>query len=171
MALDRLAALVSQLEPPPPGVRRSRPLTVAAGPLAVVDDANAARDIAASCIAWYACAMGDVYAQSLARQGFDAEVRAVRAANPRPSPRNGRIPAAAQRLLDQLAAGGSPEHVRAQLERWDGVADIVMVGLPPGLPWAALERTLRAAAPVAAATADLEPAMASSSQARGQAQS
>jgi alkanesulfonate monooxygenase SsuD/methylene tetrahydromethanopterin reductase-like flavin-dependent oxidoreductase (luciferase family) len=143
VALDRLTSLGARLERPP-----ARPFTVTAGPLTVVDDnPTTARDIAAACLAWYICAMGDVYAQSLARQGFDAEVEAVRAANPRPSPRNGRIPPEAEALVDQLAAAGSPEHVRAQLDRWDEVTDIVMVGLPPGLPWAVIERTLRVAAP------------------------
>jgi alkanesulfonate monooxygenase SsuD/methylene tetrahydromethanopterin reductase-like flavin-dependent oxidoreductase (luciferase family) len=141
VALDRLPSLAARLHP-------ARPFTVTAGPLAVADDdPTTARDAAAGCLAWYVCAMGDVYAQSLARQGFDAEVETVRAANPRPSPRTARIPAEAEALLDQLAAAGSPEHVRAQLDRWDEVADIVMVGLPPGLPWAAIERTLRVAAP------------------------
>ena len=64
-----------------------------------------------------------------------------------PAPARAASPPDAEALLDQLAAAGSPEHVRAQLDRWDEVADIVMVGLPPGLPWAAIERTLRAAAP------------------------
>jgi alkanesulfonate monooxygenase SsuD/methylene tetrahydromethanopterin reductase-like flavin-dependent oxidoreductase (luciferase family) len=154
VALDRLTALVADLERrPAQQARRSQPLTVAAGPLVVADEnAGAARDIAASCLAWYMTAMGDVYAQSLSRQGYDTEVRAVRAANPHPSPRTGRIPAAAEALVDQLAASGSPEYVRTQLERWDAVADIVMIGLPPGLPWAALERTLRVAAPRASNT-------------------
>jgi alkanesulfonate monooxygenase SsuD/methylene tetrahydromethanopterin reductase-like flavin-dependent oxidoreductase (luciferase family) len=50
-------------------------------------------------------------------------------------------------LLEQLAATGTPEQVRAQLERWEGVADVVMVGLPPGVPWPTIEATLLAAAP------------------------
>jgi hypothetical protein len=94
--------------------------------------------------------MGDVYAGSLTRHGFGAEVRAVRAANPRPSPRSGRIPAEAEVLLDQLAATGTPDQVRAQLARWDETADVVMVGLAPGMPWPAVEATLRAAAPAPA---------------------
>jgi alkanesulfonate monooxygenase SsuD/methylene tetrahydromethanopterin reductase-like flavin-dependent oxidoreductase (luciferase family) len=144
VALDRLTSLRTRPDPPP-----ARPFTVTAGPLTVADDDTAtARDVAAACLAWYVCAMGDVYAQSLARQGYDAEVEAVRAANPRPNPRKGLIPPAAEVLLDQLAAAGSPEYVRDRLERWDDVADVVMVGLPPGLPWAAIERTLRVAAPL-----------------------
>jgi len=139
VARDRVRGLVAHLD---------RPLTVAAGPLAVADDdPQAARDVAAAVIAWYVTAMGDLYARSLIRQGYGVEVDAVRAANPRPSPRTGRIPADAEVLLEQLTAVGTPEQVPAQLERWEAVADIVMVGLPPGVPWATIEATLRAAAP------------------------
>jgi alkanesulfonate monooxygenase SsuD/methylene tetrahydromethanopterin reductase-like flavin-dependent oxidoreductase (luciferase family) len=124
------------------------PLTVAAGPIVAADpDAGAARDIAAACAAWYLSAMGDVYARSLAGQGYAAEVSAVIAANPRPSPRRGTIPPEARVVLDQLAACGTPAQVREQLEPWDHVADVVTFMLPPGLPWDTVEATLRAAAP------------------------
>jgi alkanesulfonate monooxygenase SsuD/methylene tetrahydromethanopterin reductase-like flavin-dependent oxidoreductase (luciferase family) len=127
---------------------RRRELTVAAGPLAVAaDDPGVARAIAATCIAWYVCAMGDVYADSLSRQGYAAEVAAIRAANPRPSPRSGHVPAPAEAVLGQLAAIGTADQVRAQLDRWDGAADVVMVGLPPGVPWEVIETTLHAARP------------------------
>ncbi len=88
VARDQLGALVAELAPVAgTGNVRPRPLTVAAGPLAVVDeDSRAARDIAASCIAWYVSAMGNLYAESLTRQGYGAEVAEVRDANPRPSP-------------------------------------------------------------------------------------
>ena len=103
--------------------------------------------------------MGNLYAESLTRQGYGAEVAEVRDANPRPSPGTGRIPAAAEALLHQLAATGTREQVRAQLDRWDDIADIVMIGLPPGLPWAAIEATLRAAAPERPAPIDAAPAV------------
>ena len=147
VARDSLPGLAAPLRPRDDGDGR-RPLTIAAGPLTVVDgDVRTARDIAASCIAWYVCAMGDVYAGSLTRQGYGGEVEAIRAANPRPSPRTGRVPAEAEAVLHQLAATGTPGAVRAQLQRWDDVADVVMVGLPPGVSWATIETTLRAAAP------------------------
>ena len=124
------------------------PLTVAAGPIVAADeDSGTARDIAAACAAWYLSAMGDVYARSLAGQGYAAEVSAVIAANPRPSPRRGTIPPEARVVLDQLAACGTPGQVREQLEPWDDVADVVTFMLPPGLPWDTVEATLRAAAP------------------------
>jgi alkanesulfonate monooxygenase SsuD/methylene tetrahydromethanopterin reductase-like flavin-dependent oxidoreductase (luciferase family) len=149
VARDRLATLVDGLVL---DAGRHRPLTVAAGPLTVADDGRGtARDIASTGIAWYVCAMGDVYARSLTEQGFGAEVEAIRAANPRPSPRSGVVPTAAEAVLSQLAATGTADQVRAQLDRWDDLADIVVIGLPPGLPWQAIETTLLAAAPHPAA--------------------
>jgi alkanesulfonate monooxygenase SsuD/methylene tetrahydromethanopterin reductase-like flavin-dependent oxidoreductase (luciferase family) len=127
----------------------ARPLTVAAGPLTVADEnADAARGIAAGCTAWYLSAMGEVYARSVSGQGYAAQVQAIIAANPRPSPRRGTVPPGAQVVLDQLAAFGTCDQVREQLQPWDDAADIVTVLLPPGLPWPSIEATLRAAAPV-----------------------
>ena len=149
MARDCVAAWAAAL-----GRRRETtaphapPLTVAAGPIVAADkDAGTARDIAAACAAWYLSAMGDVYARSLAGQGYTAEVSAIIAANPRPSPRRGTIPPEARVVLGQLAACGTPAQVREQLEAWDHVADVVTFMLPPGLPWDTVEATLRAAAP------------------------
>jgi len=123
-------------------------LTVTAGPVtAAADDGPAARDIAASCVAWYLSAMGGVYARSVAAQGYPADVAAVIAANPRPSPRRGTIPPEARAVLDQLAACGTGAEVREQVGRWDHAADVVTILLPPGMPWSGVEATLRAAAP------------------------
>jgi alkanesulfonate monooxygenase SsuD/methylene tetrahydromethanopterin reductase-like flavin-dependent oxidoreductase (luciferase family) len=127
---------------------RSQPLTIVAGPVTVAgDDAAVARRISANCIAWYLCAMGDVYARSVTDQGYGAEVRAILEANPRPRPDSGVVPAEAQAVLDQFAAHGTPNQVSDQLEGWDGAVDLTMIGLPPGLPWSTIEATLRAAAP------------------------
>jgi alkanesulfonate monooxygenase SsuD/methylene tetrahydromethanopterin reductase-like flavin-dependent oxidoreductase (luciferase family) len=126
----------------------ARPLTVAAGPItAAADDAAAAGAIAATCIAWYLSAMGQDYARSLASQGYAAQVQAITAANPQPSPRHGIIPPDARILLDQLAAYGTRDQVHEHLQRWDRAADIVTILLPPGMPWPSIEATLRAAAP------------------------
>ncbi|HEY2241341.1 MAG TPA: LLM class flavin-dependent oxidoreductase [Streptosporangiaceae bacterium] len=125
-----------------------RPFTVAAGPLTVVgDDSEVTRAIAATAIAWYLSAMGEVYARSVSGQGYAAEVQAIIADNPHPSPRQGMVPPAAQGVLDQLAVYGTGAQVREQLQRWDAAADIVALMLPPGLPWPTIEATLRAAAP------------------------
>jgi alkanesulfonate monooxygenase SsuD/methylene tetrahydromethanopterin reductase-like flavin-dependent oxidoreductase (luciferase family) len=127
---------------------RSTPLTVAAGPLTVAaDDADTARSLVAGCTAWYLCAMGDGYAQMVAKQGYGDAVQAIRAANPRPSPAHGIVPGDAQVILDHFTAYGTPDQVRDSLERWDSAVDILTIGLPPGLGWPAIEATLRAAAP------------------------
>jgi alkanesulfonate monooxygenase SsuD/methylene tetrahydromethanopterin reductase-like flavin-dependent oxidoreductase (luciferase family) len=123
-------------------------LTVAAGPITVVDEnPHAARDIAAACTAWYLTAMGGVYARSVSDQGYAAQVSAIVEANPRPNPLRGTIPPEARPVLDQLTAYGAGDQVREQLEPWERAADIVSILLPPGLPWPTIEATLRAAAP------------------------
>ena len=140
------------------------PLTVATGPVTVAhENADTAREIVASCVAWYLGAMGDVYRSSVSRQGYAAEVSAILDANPRPSPSRGIVPAPAGAVLDQLAAYGTPGQVREQLEAWDDAADIVTVLLPPGLPWPVIAATLYAAAPAAPrATSPAEPMRLSS---------
>ena len=130
----------------------ARPFTIAAGPLTAADDsADTARGIAAGCTAWYLSAMGEVYARSVSSQGYAAQVQAIIDANPRPSPRRGSVPPGAQVVLDQLAAYGTGDEVREQLQHWDRAADIVTILLPPGMPWHNIEATLRAAAPGAGA--------------------
>ncbi|HEX6673470.1 MAG TPA: LLM class flavin-dependent oxidoreductase [Actinomycetes bacterium] len=125
---------------------RPGPLTVAAGPMTVAGTGSA-RDLAAGCIAWYLSSMGDVYARAATNQGYGTAVKAVLAANPRPSPRSMVVPPEAAVLVDELTAHGTPGQVRDRLARWDDTVDVTMVGLPPGLPWDAIEATLRAAAP------------------------
>ena len=123
-------------------------LTVVAGPVAAAaEDAAAARDIAATCVAWYLGAMGDVYRRSVAAQGYAAEVQAILAANQRPSPRHGAVPPGAEAVLGQLAAYGTSDQVREQVTAWDKAADIVTILLPPGMSWPGIEATLLAAAP------------------------
>jgi hypothetical protein len=118
------------------------------GPItAAGQNPDAARDIVATCVAWYLSAMGDVYRRSVSGQGYAAEVRAILAANPRPSPRHGVVPPDADVVLEQLAAYGTSDQVRRQLAQWDQAADIVTILLPPGLPWSSIEATLLAAAP------------------------
>ena len=128
--------------------QRIRPLTVVAGPTTVVgEDADTARQAAASCTAWYLCAMGDVYARFVSEQGYASEVKAVIDANPRPSPQRGVVPTEAEAILDQLTVYGTRSRVRDRLELWDRAVDIVMIGLAPDLSWDRIEATLRAAAP------------------------
>ena len=151
-ARDRLASWTAELVRWREAAERPvKGFTVAAGPITAVDDnPDTAREIVATCVAWYLTAMGDVYARSVSAQGFATEVGAIIAANPRPSPRHGTVPPQAQPVLDQLGAYGTADQVRDQLRRWDG--DRVTVLLPPGLPWPTIEATLRAAAPAAASS-------------------
>jgi alkanesulfonate monooxygenase SsuD/methylene tetrahydromethanopterin reductase-like flavin-dependent oxidoreductase (luciferase family) len=149
VARDRLPARVAQLnrlrETATP---HAQALTVAAGPITAVDEnASAARDMVAACIAWYLGAMGDIYSRSMSGQGYATEVGAILAANPRPSPQRGTVPPAAQIVLDQLAAYGTCDQVQQQLQPWDHAADIVTILLPPGMSWRNIEATLLAAAP------------------------
>jgi len=149
VACDRLAGQIPELNRARAAAGHwSTPLTVAAGPTTVADDdAGTARSVVATSTAWYLCAMGDGYARVVAGQGYGEAVQAIRAANPRPSPAHGIVPDDARVILDQFTAYGTPDQVRADLERWDGTVDILMIGLPPGLGWKTIEATLRAAAP------------------------
>jgi alkanesulfonate monooxygenase SsuD/methylene tetrahydromethanopterin reductase-like flavin-dependent oxidoreductase (luciferase family) len=149
VARDRVAAWATRLSQlRETTALHQRPLTVATGPItAAAADPGTARDIVAACTAWYLSAMGDVYARSMSDQGYADEVKAIIAANPRPSPGRATVPPEGQAVLDQLAAYGTGDQVRAQLEPWDQAADIVTILLPPGLPWDTIETTLRAAAP------------------------
>jgi alkanesulfonate monooxygenase SsuD/methylene tetrahydromethanopterin reductase-like flavin-dependent oxidoreductase (luciferase family) len=151
VARDRLPAWAAHLRQlREAAAPHARPLTIAAGPLTAADEnADTARGIAAGCTAWYLSAMGEVYARSVASQGYAAQVQAIIDANPRPSPRRGSVPPGAQVVLDQLAAYGTCDQVREQLQSWDRAADIVTILVPPGMPWHNIEATLRAAAPTA----------------------
>ncbi len=134
---DRLRELAADIAEHRPA---TRPITIAAGPFTVVDpDVGAARAAAAACTTAYLAAMGDIYPQLVAAQGLATEVDLVRSTKT--------IPDEAQILLDEFTAYGTAATVREQLDRWDTVVDINVVGLPPGLPWPQIEATIRAAAP------------------------
>jgi alkanesulfonate monooxygenase SsuD/methylene tetrahydromethanopterin reductase-like flavin-dependent oxidoreductase (luciferase family) len=138
---DRCRELASEMSLRRPGI------TVAAGPFTVVDrDVDAARAAVAACTAQYMARMGDVYPALVTAQGLGAEVDHARAANAGQRGA-GVIPAEAQPLLDEFTAYGHPDTVRQQLDTWADAADITMIGLPPGLPWAQIEATLLASAP------------------------
>jgi alkanesulfonate monooxygenase SsuD/methylene tetrahydromethanopterin reductase-like flavin-dependent oxidoreductase (luciferase family) len=149
VARDRLPARAAQLNRlRATATPHAQALTVAAGPITAVDEnAGAARDMVAACIAWYLGAMGDIYSRSISGQGYATEVGAILAANPRPSPQRGTVPPDAQIVLDQLAAYGTRDQVQQQLQPWDHAADIVTILLPPGMSWRNIEATLLAAAP------------------------
>ncbi len=128
---------------------RGDDLTVLAGPNVAFDaDPATARQSAAANLAWYMAAMGGVYAKSARSEGYGAEVDAIIAANPRPSPSAGEVPAQAERLLDQVAVWGGADAIRRGLDRWKAAADVVMLNIRPGAPWDEIEAILHAGAPV-----------------------
>lgn len=128
--------------------RLDEPITVAAGPLTVVDpDTGAARAVAAACMASYLVAMGEVYPRLVSAQGLGEQVELVRAANQAAGRVPGVVPDAAQILLDEFTAYGDAASVQDQLQRWDSIVDVTMVGVPPGMTWPQIRATLRAAAP------------------------
>lgn len=123
-------------------------ITVLAGPNVAIDaDRARAREDVAANLAWYMTAMGDVYANSARAEGYGDAVDLIRAANPKPSPKRGEVPAAAEALLEQTAVYGSAAEALAGLERWDAVTDVTMLNVRPGVPWPQIEAILRAGAP------------------------
>ncbi len=149
VARDRFAGWVPELQEKRESAGDlDAPLTVIAGPNVSVS-ANEAdgRQTAANNLAWYLCAMGDVYAQSVSAQGYADEVDMVLQANPKPSPSHGDIPAEAQILLDQLAVYGAPNKVREELRSWDDAVDVNVLGIAPGIPWPDMEAIIHAGAP------------------------
>ena len=122
----------------------NKPVTVAAGPFVVAGPG--ARDIAASCLAWYICAMGDGYAKLIADQGYGDAVNAIVSANQRPTPANSTVPESANDALAEFTVYGTPQEVRRRLEPWNAATDVLMVVLPAGMPWENIEATLRAVA-------------------------
>ncbi|WP_416898017.1 MAG: LLM class flavin-dependent oxidoreductase [Minwuia sp.] len=149
VARDRFASWVPELR----NLRRDEGLdpdafTVLGGPTVSVqaDPAKAKKTVAAN-VAWYVAAMGDVYANSLRKQGYADAVEAVIAANPKSVPGGMVVPPEAEVLLEQLTAYGSPGDVAAGLAAWDSAVDVNMLGLVPGTPWDEIEAILKAGAP------------------------
>lgn len=127
-------------------------------PLAVGEDEEAARQIAASWLLAYLTRMGPLYPRMLREQfGFADEVDALLGAN------NGggspRLPVAAEGLAREVTVMGTydeaPDAVRTWLEAGADAIDLV---LPLGLPEQQLHEMLEAAAPIAAG--DVSPSTA-----------
>jgi alkanesulfonate monooxygenase SsuD/methylene tetrahydromethanopterin reductase-like flavin-dependent oxidoreductase (luciferase family) len=118
-------------------------------PLAVGEDEEAARQIAAGWLLAYLTRMGPLYPRTLREQfGFGDEVEALLAANEGGGAP--RLPAAAERLAREVTVMGTydeaPDAVRAWLESGADEVDLV---LPLGLPEEQLAEMLQAAAPAA----------------------
>jgi alkanesulfonate monooxygenase SsuD/methylene tetrahydromethanopterin reductase-like flavin-dependent oxidoreductase (luciferase family) len=116
-------------------------------PTVVADDPAEARAGAAWFVSFYLTTMGPLYRRSLARQGFSREIDAVIGAN---SPKfTGEVPPAADSLLEELTAFGTPAEARARLGQWHAAgADMPLVFLRPNLTPAQIERTLSAFGPM-----------------------
>jgi alkanesulfonate monooxygenase SsuD/methylene tetrahydromethanopterin reductase-like flavin-dependent oxidoreductase (luciferase family) len=117
------------------------------GPAGVVSqDLEFAAEIARQLVGWYLTGMGRGYGDQLAAFGYGHEVDLLRAENPRPRP--GRVAWSPEldELLPELAVFGDQSTVAEQLTRWDGVADLVAVTVPPGMGELVLD-LVEAAAP------------------------
>jgi alkanesulfonate monooxygenase SsuD/methylene tetrahydromethanopterin reductase-like flavin-dependent oxidoreductase (luciferase family) len=119
-------------------------------PLAIAQDEETARQIAAGWLLAYLTRMGPLYPRMLRDQfGFAREVDALLDANG--SGGAPRLPAAAERLARDVTVMGTydeaPDVVRLWLEAGADAIDLV---LPLGLPEGQLREMLEAAAPAAA---------------------
>ena len=116
-------------------------------PLAIAEDDEAARQIAAGWLVAYLTRMGPLYPRMLRDQfGFAHEVDALLDAN-----RNGgppRLPAAAERLARDVTVMGTYDEAPHAVRRWlEAGADTTELVLPLGLPEAQLHEMLEAASP------------------------
>ena len=117
-------------------------------PCCALEDGERARKLARQHTAFYVGAMGTYYRDSLARQGY-GEVADEIAAKWSSGEREAAMAAISDDLLDSLGAVGSPDHARAQLEKFeamDGV-DAVSVSFPRGADLDEIDATLEAMAP------------------------
>ena len=116
-------------------------------PLAIAEDDEAARQIAAGWLVAYLTRMGPLYPRMLRDQfGFAHEVDALLDAN-----RNGgppRLPAAAERLARDVTVMGTYDEAPHAVRRWlEAGADTTELVLPLGLPEEQLHEMLEAASP------------------------
>jgi alkanesulfonate monooxygenase SsuD/methylene tetrahydromethanopterin reductase-like flavin-dependent oxidoreductase (luciferase family) len=138
---------------------RTTPTGVAASvPLAIAEDEETARQIAAAWLLAYLTRMGPLYPRMLSDHfGFARDVEALLDAN-----RDGgrpRLPAAAERLAQDVTVMAVYDQVQDAVRPWlEAGADTVNLVLPSGLPEQQLLEMLAAAAP-AALTQDDAPSL------------
>ncbi len=120
--------------------------TLIAGPMIAADPG--ARQTAEQLVGWYLTGMGPLYGDFVASVGFEEQVAALRAANPRPAPGAIDWPLAADPLLAQLATVGDPPAIASQLAAWDEQVDIVAACVGPGPAEAVLAAVAAGAPPV-----------------------
>lgn len=117
------------------------------GPMAAVDSTTASgRDVVAQLAGWYMTGMGPFYGDTAAASGFADQVKALRAANPKPVPGRMVWPEQSDTLLEQLVVFGDASAVATQLLVWDTLADVVAVVVGPDSSQMIMS-TIEAAAP------------------------
>jgi len=109
------------------------------------EDRRRAREATRSMVAFLLGAYGPFYGDSVAKQGYESEVREIRDAW---EERDTEAMAAAlpEALLDDLAACGEPEEVRDRVERFGEIrgVDAVRIGFVRGMEQSDKEATMRA---------------------------
>lgn len=141
---------------------RSTPTGVSASvPLAIAQDEETARQIAAGWLLAYLTRMGPLYPRMLRDQfGFAREADALLDANAGGGPP--RLPAAAERLARDVTVMGTYQEAPDTVRLWlEGGADSIDLLLPLGLPEEQLHEMLEAAAPAAAPAGERRPSSTS----------
>jgi alkanesulfonate monooxygenase SsuD/methylene tetrahydromethanopterin reductase-like flavin-dependent oxidoreductase (luciferase family) len=118
-------------------------------PLAIAQDEQTARQIAAGWLVAYLTRMGPLYPRMLRHHfGFAREVDALLEANGSGGPPQ--LPAAAERLAREVTVMGTYEEAASTIRLWlEAGADTIDLVLPLGLPEEQLNEMLEAAAPAA----------------------
>jgi alkanesulfonate monooxygenase SsuD/methylene tetrahydromethanopterin reductase-like flavin-dependent oxidoreductase (luciferase family) len=131
-------------------------------PLAIAQDEETARRIAAGWLLAYLTRMGPLYPRMLRDHfGYAREVDALLDANG--SGGSPRLPAAAERLARDVTLMGTYEEAPDAIRLWlEAGADSVDLVLPLGLPEEQLREMLEAAAPMAASPGAEQPPSSSS---------
>jgi alkanesulfonate monooxygenase SsuD/methylene tetrahydromethanopterin reductase-like flavin-dependent oxidoreductase (luciferase family) len=122
-------------------------------PLAIAEDEETSRQIAAGWLLAYLTRMGPLYPQMLSeRFGFAREVEALLDANAGGGPP--RLPAAAERLAREVIAMGTYEEAPGVARDWlEAGADTIDLVLPLARPEQQLREMVEAAAPAATSSA------------------
>jgi alkanesulfonate monooxygenase SsuD/methylene tetrahydromethanopterin reductase-like flavin-dependent oxidoreductase (luciferase family) len=125
------------------GGTRPAPLIWPSMPTVVAPTEAEARQGAAWFAVFYLTSMGPLYPGTLARLGFEREVKAIQAANTQRG--LAVVPPEADGLLEQLIVYGAPETARARLARWyEAGAALPTLLLPPNLTPAQMDFALDA---------------------------
>jgi alkanesulfonate monooxygenase SsuD/methylene tetrahydromethanopterin reductase-like flavin-dependent oxidoreductase (luciferase family) len=127
----------------------SRTQLAASMPLAIAEDEQTSRQIAAGWLLAYLTRMGPLYPRMLSeRFGFAHEVETLLAANANGGPP--RLPAAAERLARDVTVMGTYDEAPGVVRLWlEAGADTIDLVLPLAVPEQQLREMLEAAAPAA----------------------